>query len=452
MLAGLATLLLARAVAAVDDPSWTVHTPTNATCLGGCACPARLAACVPTAPSKDMKVFASSLASLAEHAVDIESIHVVSRKSPEVDRVIAAVNARRHRGRPENFVKWFDEDGGHFPFDYASIKRHLETRSGAHHAGSYQYAVGWYLQQLLKLYCGRGVARADAGGGPGNWTAEDVARAPDRDTLVVDSDVVLLRDVAFVHGTAARAGRCDATYAYALGHAAASVASNFRSTSIDLRAAATLSRRFFAFETVALTVALVALVARSRGGSIIFLALARVRARGGVRLGGVQERTQRRRRGAFVARVQKLGKRERVEGRRGVVEFLDAVGFLRRRVSASSVSASSSPRRYTSPGESLPVGTSASAQRATVGRGDPIAATSASDASTSSTSAEFRCARAESPRRVPEESSASNHTSRDDAGARAGDPPDARASPEPGIATRCAGGCAGRRGRRSVGV
>ncbi|KAH8064430.1 hypothetical protein JL722_1300 [Aureococcus anophagefferens] len=142
MLAGLATLLLARAVAAVDDPSWDVHTPTNATCLGGCACPARLAACVPTAPSKDMKVFASSLASLAEHAVDIESIHVVSRKSPEVDRVIAAVNARRHRGRPENFVKWFDEDGGHFPFDYASIKRHLETRSGAHHAGSYQYAVG----------------------------------------------------------------------------------------------------------------------------------------------------------------------------------------------------------------------------------------------------------------------------------------------------------------------
>ncbi|KAH8078796.1 hypothetical protein JL720_9544 [Aureococcus anophagefferens] len=130
MLAGLATLLLARAVAAVDDPSWDVHTPTNATCLGGCACPARLAACVPTAPSKDMKVFASSLASLAEHAVDIESIHVVSRKSPEVDRVIAAVNAR---------------------------------------------------------------ATGPAG----------------------TSDVVLLRDVAFVHGTANSAGRCDATYAYA---------------------------------------------------------------------------------------------------------------------------------------------------------------------------------------------------------------------------------------------
>ncbi|KAH8057945.1 hypothetical protein JL722_6489 [Aureococcus anophagefferens] len=172
-------MLLAHAAIALDDPSWDVHTPTNATCLGGCACPARLAACVPTAPSKDMKVFASSLASLAEHAVDIESIHVVSRKSPEVDR------------------------------------RHLETRSGAHHAGSYQYAVGWYLQQLLKLYCGRGIARADAGGGPGNWTAEDVARAPDRDTLIVDSDVVLLRDVAFVHGTANSAGRCDATYAYA---------------------------------------------------------------------------------------------------------------------------------------------------------------------------------------------------------------------------------------------
>ncbi|KAH8069015.1 hypothetical protein JL721_6216 [Aureococcus anophagefferens] len=196
-------MLLAHAAIALDDPSWDVHTPTNATCLGGCACPARLAACVPTAPSKDMKVFASSLASLAEHAVDIESIHVVSRKSPEVDRVIAAVNARRHRGRPENFVKWFDEDGGHFPFDYASIKRHLETRSGAHHAGSYQYAVGWYLQQLLKLYCGRGIARADAGGGPGNWTAEDEAPGRRRRQALPDAAG---RDISgVVHHMAMRA-------------------------------------------------------------------------------------------------------------------------------------------------------------------------------------------------------------------------------------------------------
>lgn len=222
------TLALALARAALSS-EWDVHTPTNVTCLGGCACKPRcdpsfvlwyfrngsahrrLAACVPTAPSKDMKVFAQSLASLARHAVDIEAIYVISRASPAVEAAIAAVNAAGYRGRPDTFVTWVDEDAGHFPFTYASIKADLERRAGASHGGSYQYAVGWYLQQLLKLYCGRAVARM----GTGPWSAEDVAAVPDRDALVVDSDVVFLRDVAFARASEVLDGRCAPTYAYA---------------------------------------------------------------------------------------------------------------------------------------------------------------------------------------------------------------------------------------------
>ncbi|KAH8071495.1 hypothetical protein JL721_4476 [Aureococcus anophagefferens] len=143
MLAGLATLLLARAVAAVDDPSWDVHTPTNATCLGGCACPARLAACVPTAPSKDMKVFASSLASLAEHAVDIESIHVVSRKSPEVDRVIAAVNARRHRAGRRTAQFYFHYARRAFPASVAVRQLYWANGPGPKTIVECEAADGW---------------------------------------------------------------------------------------------------------------------------------------------------------------------------------------------------------------------------------------------------------------------------------------------------------------------
>ena len=97
------------------------------------------------------------------------------------------------------------------------------------------------------------------------------------------------------------------------------------------------------------------------------------------------------------------------------------------------------PRRRgggTSPGESLPVGTSASAPRATAA-GDPIAATSASDASTSQRppSLDARApshhdASRRSPPRQP-------HV----ATTRAGGTRRTRASPEPGIATRCGRVC-----------
>ena len=78
--------------------------------------------------------------------------------------------------------------------------------------------MGWYLQQLLKLYCGRAIARAarnttGAGPGGGGGGGEGGEGA---DVLVADSDVVWTRDVAFVHAAAPDAGgACRATYNYA---------------------------------------------------------------------------------------------------------------------------------------------------------------------------------------------------------------------------------------------
>ena len=118
----------AAAWLATAAAAWDVRTPTNRSCLGGCACAPRLRACVPTAPSKDMSIFARSLASLAAHGVDLEAIHVVSRASASVDGVIAKANAARARGRPADFVKWLDEAGGAFPFDYASRRADVASR------------------------------------------------------------------------------------------------------------------------------------------------------------------------------------------------------------------------------------------------------------------------------------------------------------------------------------
>ena len=64
-----ASLLFASLVLAAA--AYDVNAPTDQSCLGGCSCVPRLRAVVPTAPSKDMRVFALSLESLAKHAVDV---------------------------------------------------------------------------------------------------------------------------------------------------------------------------------------------------------------------------------------------------------------------------------------------------------------------------------------------------------------------------------------------
>ncbi|KAJ8600981.1 hypothetical protein CTAYLR_006325 [Chrysophaeum taylorii] len=138
-----------------------------------------------------MRVFEKSLASIVRHVVDAEAVWVVSRSNAAVSAAIDRTNDGR--------VRWLDETGT-FPFNYTSIRRALEVRSVRTGSETYAYAVGWYLQQLIKLYCGRAI---------NGWDA-----LPDADTLVIDSDVVFFRDVAFAERSR-REERCATTYRYA---------------------------------------------------------------------------------------------------------------------------------------------------------------------------------------------------------------------------------------------
>ena len=66
---------------------------------------------------------------------------------------------------------------------------------------------------MIKLYCGRAIDRDARRVEARPWTDEDIANEPTFDTLVVDSDVVWLRDVAFAHAATRDAhGKCRATY------------------------------------------------------------------------------------------------------------------------------------------------------------------------------------------------------------------------------------------------
>ena len=115
--------LRAAALLASAARAWDVRTPTNTTCLGGCACVPRLRACVPTAPAKDARVLALSLASLARHGADVAEVWVVSRRAAGVDAAVAAAN----RVRP--VARWLDE-AAHFPFDYAGVRAALGAARG----------------------------------------------------------------------------------------------------------------------------------------------------------------------------------------------------------------------------------------------------------------------------------------------------------------------------------
>ena len=57
--------LRAAALLASAARAWDVRTPTNTTCLGGCACVPRLRACVPTAPAKDAEFYAARVSARA---------------------------------------------------------------------------------------------------------------------------------------------------------------------------------------------------------------------------------------------------------------------------------------------------------------------------------------------------------------------------------------------------
>ena len=121
--------LRAAALLASAARAWDVRTPTNTTCLGGCACVPRLRACVPTAPAKDARVLALSLASLARHGADVAEVWVVSRRAAGVDAAVAAAN----RVRP--VARWLDE-AAHFPFDYAGVRAASARPAGAPPTGA----------------------------------------------------------------------------------------------------------------------------------------------------------------------------------------------------------------------------------------------------------------------------------------------------------------------------
>lgn len=159
----------------------------SASCSGGCSCRPRLSVCIPTAPSKDMRVFDKSLVSVVRHLVDVESVWIVSRANSQVAATISKANAI---GRLP--VRWLDEDR-HFPFNYSTVGEALGRRRGDKGA-EYAYSVGWYVQQFIKLNCGRAI------GG---------------DVLVLDSDVVFFRPVAFVESARMGPTSCEATYRYA---------------------------------------------------------------------------------------------------------------------------------------------------------------------------------------------------------------------------------------------
>lgn len=144
--------------------------------------------------------------------------HDAPRSQAGVESTIARANAL-----DSTTVRWLDEKA-HFPFDYERIEAALDKKS--RDRGGYAYNVGWYLQQFIKLYCGRAIWRASSGNASRTW--DDFLSVPPVDALVLDSDVVFFRRVAFVEAAKMREGRCSATYRYAFSreHHAAYIATN----------------------------------------------------------------------------------------------------------------------------------------------------------------------------------------------------------------------------------
>jgi len=126
----------------------------------------------------------------------------VSRRDQAIDAAIERVNARQYSDRPK--AQWLNENE-HFAFNYTWVRNALEARISNKKtaAKSYTYFVGWYLQQLIKLYCGRTIDRV-------------LKLQIPVDTLVIDSDLVFFQDTPFIErATISSGGRCMATYRYA---------------------------------------------------------------------------------------------------------------------------------------------------------------------------------------------------------------------------------------------
>ncbi len=131
--------------------------------------------------AKDTRVFETALKSVLKHLVDVDKVYVITPDYKAVQEKFGKTLGDR--------VIFVDEKQGGFPFDmekvgdvmYNTVKEHgvypLDDGK-SHYEKALWGKLGWFLQQLLKLYAGR-VLQLD-------------------DYVLLDSDCVWHRDVSLI--------------------------------------------------------------------------------------------------------------------------------------------------------------------------------------------------------------------------------------------------------------
>ncbi|OYV74869.1 MAG: hypothetical protein B7Z66_15035 [Chromatiales bacterium 21-64-14] len=123
---------------------------------------------IPHGPNDD-RCLAECVRRAIAHVVGVRRVHVVSHDAEKARRLIAENDIAG------DIVAVHDEaTPGLFPFDRRSVAALLPADAVGR--------AGWYLQQLVKLYAGRCVPEINTDGGG---------------FLVLDADVMLLRDLTF---------------------------------------------------------------------------------------------------------------------------------------------------------------------------------------------------------------------------------------------------------------
>ena len=147
--------------------------------------------------SKDTRAFEKSIVSSLKHLVDVENYYIISPSAKELEDKIAKEVKLGPR------VKFIDEKI--FPFDWRNISEvMIETvrEKGIYPlTGKSQFEstvwgrIGWFLQQLLKIYAGNILGLGDY--------------------VLLDSDIVWFKDIHFINGTVEHNGKNTTRYNYA---------------------------------------------------------------------------------------------------------------------------------------------------------------------------------------------------------------------------------------------
>lgn len=130
--------------------------------------------------AKDTRAFIKSIQSGLKHLVDVNIFYVVT---PDPDKLLKSMN-----GFMDPRVKFINE--GIFPFHYSNVsdvmfesvrQKGLYPMTGSSQFEKTIYGrIGWFLQQLLKLYAGRVLGL--------------------NDFVLLDSDIVWFKDIKLVAG------------------------------------------------------------------------------------------------------------------------------------------------------------------------------------------------------------------------------------------------------------